>query len=102
MAVENCLDTVLTAELKAQLTGLHAHLTSMLSISFCGDILKQTYVPLQSILQMSYGVEFNDLKLKQEIHTESSNDCEFHLPPVPSFVSMNMEAILSSSCKKVK
>jgi hypothetical protein len=60
---------------------------------FCGDILKPTYVPLQSILQMSYGVEFNDLKLKQEIHTQSSNDCESPFLPMPSFVSMNMEAI---------
>jgi hypothetical protein len=89
--VSACWRIVMTAGVKAQFPGLHAHMTPTLS-TFC--FLWGYFKP--TLCASTVGVEFNNFKLKQGKHTESSIDCESLLPEL-SCEPMNKESI-SSSC----
>jgi hypothetical protein len=85
------LDARLVADVKLQFPGLHAHLTSILSISSCGDIGKSKPVPAQR----NCGSNMNNFLVKCIIHPESPNVCEFPFYIELSCVSVNMEVIPS-------
>lgn len=71
-------------------------------VSFCGGASKPKSVPVQLIQGRNCGTELKNLHVKWKIHLESSSTCEFLFHTELNCMSMNIEVILCSRCKKVK
>jgi hypothetical protein len=54
----------LVADEKLQFSGLHAHLTSIVSIYFCGDICKPKCTTIESTPERNCDLEVNDFQVK--------------------------------------
>jgi hypothetical protein len=72
------------------------------SLFFVGDVWKPRSAPVQLILDRNCGITFDNLQVKWTIHPESPDTCKFLFRAKLSCMSVNMEAMLSTSCKWVK
>jgi hypothetical protein len=70
------LDAWLVADVKLKFFGLHAHLTWIFSIFFCGEIYKPSSLPGQSLLEGKCAIEFIICKRNKKISPKFSNACQ--------------------------